>query len=143
MTRLSQFSCNPILFSFSVHSTQVTVAVHRIPNQPSQLVSGGSVVLFCTITTAISNSIVQVQWYNGTQEIQETLSVHITQFYKLLNGIWHSSLEMSVLTFHTSWYYCEATDNNETVQYGSIQLFVEDSSKIDYVNTRVYAFVVN
>lgn len=100
-------------------------------------------MLFCTITTAISNSIVQVQWYNGTQEIQETLSVHITQFYKLLNGIWQSSLEMSVLTFHTSWYYCKATDNNETVQYGSIQLFVEDSSKIDYVNTRVCAFVVN
>ena len=60
-----------------------------------------------------------------------------------MNGIWQSSLDMSVLTFHTSWYYCKATDNNETVQYGSIQLFVEDSSKIDYVNTRVYAFVVN
>ena len=85
-----------------------------------------------------------MQWYNDTQEIQETLSVHITQFYELLNGTWQSSLEMSVLTFHTSWYYCKATDNNEAVYYGFIRLFVEDSSKIDYyVNAHVCAFVVN
>lgn len=96
-------------------------------------------MLLCTVTTTIPNSIVQVQWYNGSQEIQETHSIHITEVYMLLNGTWQSSLEISVLTFHASWYNCKATDSNNTIHYGPIQLFVEDSSKIDYcVNICVF-----
>lgn len=113
-----------------VHGNQV--GIHRVPDQPIQLVSGGSVVLICTVTTSSLITTVTVEWSNSSQSLQQvTHSIYITQPYRLGTYLWQSVLDLRILTpGHTGWYQCQATDGSDGVQMtASYYINVEDSSK--------------
>ena len=91
--------------------------------------SGGSVVLLCTVTT---DTITQLQWLNGTVSLDDSSRVHITQPYQLYSGTWQAAMEVVVLTPHSGWYYCRV-DSDGMQYYGSIQLSVQDIGKPTHI----------
>lgn len=117
---------------FSAQAT-LQVGIHRIPNQPVRLYSGGSVLLTCTVTTTSPNTTVTVEWRKSLQSLQHVSnSIHISPPYRLQDHIWQSSLDLRVLTVHSSsWYHCIATtDDGRSIAPARYQINVEESGMI-------------
>ncbi|XP_019852964.1 PREDICTED: Down syndrome cell adhesion molecule-like protein 1 isoform X2 [Amphimedon queenslandica] len=111
-------------------NAELEVSIHRIPDQPIQLYSGGSVVLTCTVTTSSPNITVTVEWFKSLQSLQHvTNSIHLSPPYRLQEHIWQSSIDLRVLTVQFSgWYYCLATTvDGSSTQAAYYQINVEES----------------
>ena len=121
-----------LLFFFTLISVNAAlqVNIHRIPDQPIQLYSGGSVVLTCTVTTNSPNITVAVEWFKSLQSLQHvTNSIHLSPPYRLQEHIWQSSIDLRVLTVQFSgWYYCLATTGDgSSTRAAHYQINVEES----------------
>lgn len=119
--------CFSIIFYTVVYGIQV--GIHRVPDQPVQLYSGGSVVLICTVTTSTPNTTLNIEWFNSSQSLQQvTNSVYITQMHHLGNNLWQSGLDLRILTLHHSGSYrCQATIDNNEQMMAFYYISVEDS----------------
>ena len=122
-------------------SSELNVAISRIPGQPAVLYSGAEVTLLCVITYNGSSPL-QASWQNGTQTLEESDNVQLTTPYLVLGDVYVAAAHISVLVSHTSSYRCDIS-SEESFTSEELQVKVIDSGRkvhiYTYINTHMYA----
>ena len=103
------------------------MVITKIPTR--QVYSGESFSLLCSATLSTDEKVV-VNWYDGTDLVEETSLTHISTSQTDTVHTFHSVLDVSVAFFGTSWYSCAVRTEGGSPVYDNIQIVVKDTGMI-------------